>query len=149
MNNYSTLNDITTDKEKLDKIKEIVLREYRSYINPPFMEKFLEKILSIIHPQEQDTDDTEFFFDEESVNKDYYNHYCSLNEAIYLVTVFRKHDTESYGNTQNVYCFKEYKYAKECYEDNKAGSGYPEIIESRLVQIALQGSNDLDYMYKE
>lgn len=65
---------------------------------------------------------------------EYAKHFCSLSEAKYAV-LMTKEIEYGYRNSDEICCFKELRWAKQCYKRNPAGTGYPEIIDSRLIEI--------------
>lgn len=71
----------------------------------------------------------------ENIDKyEYAYHFCSLREAKYVVLVTTEIEY-GYRNSNEIHCFKELKWARRCYRRNQAGTGYPEILQSRLVKI--------------
>ena len=65
---------------------------------------------------------------------EYAYHFCKLSEAKYVVLVIREIEY-GYNNADEILSFKELKWAKKCYHHNQAGTGYPEILESKLIEI--------------
>lgn len=65
---------------------------------------------------------------------EYILHLCSLHNARYAVLIIRE-SAYNYDKNFNFLTFKELKWASQCYRRNQAGTGYPEILQSRLVKI--------------
>lgn len=65
---------------------------------------------------------------------EYVRHFCSLSEAKYVVLTTRELEY-GYNNGYGIDCFKELKWAKQCYENSQPRTGYPEIIDSRLIKL--------------
>lgn len=64
---------------------------------------------------------------------EYLKHICKLHQAKYIVIYETELDYE-YRNNNDHICFKELKWAKECYNRHKKGAGYPKIIRSGLLE---------------
>lgn len=72
---------------------------------------------------------------EENIREvEYILHLCSLNNARYAVLIIRE-AVYNHDKSFNFLAFKELKWARQCYRMNQAGTGYPEILQSRLVKI--------------
>ena len=65
---------------------------------------------------------------------DYAYHFCKLWQAKYVVIVQREL-TPDFRNADDTYCFKELKWAKQCYDKHQKGTGYPTILHSRLIKV--------------
>ncbi len=65
---------------------------------------------------------------------EYAKHFCSLKEAKYAVLETRELEY-GYNNGNGIHCFKELKWAKQCYKKSQPDTGYPKIIDSRLIEM--------------
>lgn len=70
----------------------------------------------------------------DNADDEYIHHFCKLSEAKYVVLVIREIEY-GHNNNHGIYSFKELEPARQCYEDNQVGSNFPEILQSRLVEI--------------
>lgn len=61
------------------------------------------------------------------------NHTCGLTQAKYIV-IYETELDYNYRDSSDHRCFKELKWAKECYAQRQKGMCYPRIIRSTLIE---------------